>query len=386
MALLGRGQPPHPHVAAPLVSAGGPVPLPWVHPVVVDAGPLLRGFWHGNGRNRVIAAHLAVAIISAGGPVKIPAPHVVEVRAASYQRGFWAGAGRSVVLRPHLAPANLQPSPFPPAKVVSTADQRSRTGWPAPTPHLSPPLVAPGGPVRLPWVHPVVVDGAGLLRQSLPRPVPRPHLAPAVLTTPGPAFVAPAPTVVAQARRVGVRGAPKPHLSGAVVDPNGPVRLPRVVPFVYDQPALFRPLVGRTVPRPHLAAANLAPAPFPAAVVVTTQTLRRTRPTLRPHLAKPVLASLAAPLSPAVIVAQSLRRALTGRTVPRAHLVPPNLTPPVPPPVGAGLVAPTEASGQVAPTSAAGAVAPTSEAALQGQVAPASAPGQVAPTSSPGLA
>lgn len=102
---------------------------------------------------------------------------------------------------------------------------------------------------------------------------------------------------------------------------GGPLQLP----FVYDESALHRTKVGRTVPKPHTARPVVAPATapaLPAATVVTDQARYRAltgRGAPWAHIPVPLL-PLPAVAGRAFVVSQALARALVGRTPPRPHV------------------------------------------------------------------
>jgi len=165
------------------------------------------------------------------------------------------------------APASTATSPLTArAKVIQhQARNRAVLGRTVPRPHLPAPIVTPGGPP--PALEGLIVQ-ITIWRPPAPstalRRTPRPHLAPAIRATPAP-----------------------------------PVKPGRII-----TQAIRRPLVGRTVPRPHLPAPNISHAPPVRRGTVITQALRRPllgRRVIGPHHAGPiVLPASAIPAPPRI--------------------------------------------------------------------------------------
>lgn len=218
-----------------------------------------------------------------------------------------ARLGRAQPIKPHLPGPIVAPGGpvVPKATVVLWRDKERRARRGAPKPHVATAIVAPGGPV---------VPGATRVPQNAPRTRPntgrrvlQPHLPGAVVAPGGP--VVPGATIrLNDANRKGrthLRGAPKPHLPGAVVAPGGPV-----VP-------------GSTV-------------------VYATPPRRWKRNPAKPQVAGPVLTAPVAPLAgPGTFVYQALKRILTRREPPRAHLAKPVVAPGGPVVPGATVVTQT---------------------------------------------
>lgn len=188
----------------------------------------------------------------------------------------------------------------------------------------------------LPVVAPaVIVNEQALKRAPYLRRVPEPHTAAPIVSAATAAFVAPAATVVSQAtKRMRPRSIFRPHLAAANLAPA-----PFAPAYVKSQ-ALRRPYVERRARPAHLAPSIVgAPtAPFnpPPPYVVSQQSIRRAlarRHPITAHVA-PAVIDHGRPVPPLTeLTRPALRRALLRREAPKPHTAPPNLaaSPPVKP-------------------------------------------------------
>lgn len=144
---------------------------------------------------------------------------------------------------------------------VSQALRRPQVGRTVPAPHVAKPIVAPGGPVPVPRVVPVVVIRGAQVRGFYPRPAPRAHLAAANLAPPR---FAPTVMVGQTVQRSFRRPSPGPHLAKPIVAPGGPKLV------TSSQGVRVRSPRPTLTPRPHLA------PPVPAAIASTPPVARGT--------------------------------------------------------------------------------------------------------------
>lgn len=254
----------------------------------------------------------------------------------------------------------------PPAVVVAQARQRPLRGRTVPAPHVAPPVV-----VHTPRFAPAKVIQA-LARALVPRrTIPAPHTAPPQVTLAAKPPVVTVPLVVgtqsrrrALAERLHIRAHTAPPTLTQPVVPPLPhddtlrARLPYRLggganPATPPKPILPPTVVSRMgrftggVHAPWLQTLQPAPTlpPVAAGTFAAHQALRRAligRTVPRPHLARPSL--LPAPTVRSVIVSQARKRPLVGRVLLRAHVAPPNLRPafpagpPIPTLVRSGLI------------------------------------------------
>lgn len=281
-----------------------------------------------------------------------------------------AQLGRSQPFRPHLAPSRV----VAPGGVViagstrvSVADRRSFEQRGAPHPHLPPPIPPSALAVT-------IVQGETLTLVAVTKPPTgsrfpprRPLYAKPLLFVPGSPVQGLTSVAADPPHRWYVR-IPRPHLAQPIPPPGGnplpinsrtglfaPQRIrtnrlsppsalvqfstPVIASATVKLQALFRTLIGRTTPHPHVALGVVAPGGpvIPAATVLMVTNAKRStvqRGAPHPHVAPANLTQPAptSPLPPAYFVSQSKRRPYVGRTTPRPHYTRPNLTPPPFPP------------------------------------------------------
>jgi hypothetical protein len=310
---LPRPVTPPPHLAQPVISHIPPGPPAKVIPQAIQRGQMAFAE-----RFLPFRAHVPLPVIPRGPPVA-PATLVSQPRTVPF-----AGVGQSL-LRPYIgrslprkaltAPPSLR-SQGPGAIVVLQAVKRPYVGRTVPLrPQVARPVIS-----LLPPAPKATSVGQALLRPYTGRTVPRPHLAPPVAQVP---FVAAKATIVSASVSSPFSGVGQalyrpylgrsvplhPRVAAPVISQLLPVRKATIVS------ALQRPLIGRTIPRPHLAG-PIVPQPVvfiaPLAVVVG-QAIRRAqlgRTPPRPHLASPVGTSQGPGITAKL---QSIQRALIGR-------------------------------------------------------------------------
>lgn len=274
--------------------------------------------------------------------------------------------GRSKPIKPHLAAPVVAGATFIPviagATVKAKLAVRSFERRGVPHPHLSGPVVAPGGPV-VPGETVHLVGAVRRPQRDWEAKRQRPHLAKPLLFVPGPPLqVGTFIERIVDFRSVERRGAPKPHtVTNLFTAPTGGNPMPSLVrtglfprgqwrvPQIHLPAALItfgtpvipgstvtlwdkqRPFVGRTVPRPHLPANLIVftnPVIAPATILLVVTDKRTTQGRGGHFRVAPVNLTQPAPTSPfppAIVKGQSMKRPHIGRTVPRAHLARPNL-------------------------------------------------------------
>lgn len=313
MAQLGRSQPFRPHLAGPLVAGAAALPVVAAGTFANQTGP--RRYYERRGAPH---PHLPGPIVAPGGPV-VEGITSVQVRATKDRNNLWRPP------RPHLAkPLLFVPGvPLAPPTTITQAEQASRI------PRRGVPrrlaifnlLAQPSGGAPLP-----VNQRTGLFPRGQWKIV-LPHLPPSPITFTTP-VVAGQTVVLQDPAKRWYRNPPKPHLGGPIVAPGGGVIPAETVVYV---PVTKRSLQLRRCPGPHVAPPTLtqpaAVGPF-APAVFKSQALRRPlvgRTTPRPHMAPRQLSP--ARFAPAVVVSQCQRRPYVGRTVPRPHQAGPVVIP-----------------------------------------------------------
>lgn len=282
MAQLGRSQPFRPHVAGPIVGGAQALPVVAAGTFVEQTAPR-RSFE----RRGVPRPHVTSGVVAPGGPV-VP--------------------GETVLL-------------------VTNTKRTFRDRFPIRRPLYAKPLLfVPGAPVQASTVVPADPPHRWYMR------IPRPHLAQPIPPPGG----QPVPTLV--------RSGLFPRGQWAVKQPQTPKALvafttPVIASATVKLQALFRTLIGRTIPHPHVTSGVVAPGGpvIPAATVLTVTNAKRStvqRGAPHPHVAPANLTQPApvSPLPPTFFVSQTKRRPYVGRTTPRPHYTRPNLTPPPFPP------------------------------------------------------
>ncbi len=120
------------------------------------------------------------------------------------------------------------------------------------------------------------------------------------------------------------------HAADAIVGEPPPAgEPPLVIQVTVTRQARYRPRIGRTVPRPHVAQPTLTAEAQPpvARGTFTLVDITRLLP-LRPHLAEPIVAAEAQPPAPfGRFVFQAIERARLQRRVPAPHLAEPIVAP-----------------------------------------------------------
>ena len=374
----GRSFPIRAHLAQPIV---GPAAVP-VSVVGVRAFGARQAIMPAAQfvRRNAPRPHVVKPIVAPGGPVIATITKITATRVL-----------RRPMVRvktpPPITGPPATPAPMAPGKIIGQAVASPRRWWRDwdASIGVAKPIVGAPAPTFIASAT-LKLQPALRLGHFARRNPPKPHLAPAVLTAPAPGFVAPAPKVVSQAllapRRwwrdwegtFGVarpvvapggpvvpgitamvqaskrlahyarRGVPRPHLPSLL--PQAPTAPPVASGTIVSQ-ARLRPLVGRTIPHPHVVGPIVGPFvpsidPFRASIANAYLGFGQTRaptgadtfPARELHAGGPYVteASTAPPVAPGRIVSQSTQRPLVGRTVPRPHLAPVNLTPPTPQP------------------------------------------------------